>query len=432
MTKRNQTKLTKGTTLTVQFSALANGGTCVGTVIEKDSPYTGLKVFVKGVVPSETAIVRITNTQGNFCEGELIELKTTSKKRIPAPCPFYEAGCGGCDYQYIETSTQRELKREMVEQILKYQANIIPENGVYLIGEDLPSYHYRKRITLHINKAGKIGFFQKRSGDVIECDKCLLIVNELNQLLPALKDFIKQNPTLFSGMILEYHEDNYFLVFKTSSFKPSQSYWQNLLTPLFPYFTAIHISFNDNIIYQYAKNPSDKFPFGHFCQVNTEGNKVLVEHILSKIQGHDITEFYAGAGNFSFPLASQGKNVTAIELDPALVQYANVLISQYKELSARLKFVASSTEKYLKRGLTSETILLDPPRSGAAQLSEACRPDKQKEIVYVSCYPATLTRDLKTLVSHGYQVKEVAVLDMFPQTQHVETICLLTPRRDTK
>jgi len=160
---------------------------------------------------------------------------------------------------------------------------------------------------------------------------------------------------------------------------------------------------------------------GHFAQVNPQGNELLKQLVLDLAIGKEICELYAGAGNLSLMLAQAGRRVEAVETDEQLVKFGEKQARALK-LERHLTFFNLSAERFVKEHSLLPTVILDPPRGGAKEVVKYFRPGKVKNIVYVSCNLPTLCRDLKTLVEAGYSLERVLVLDMFPQTGHVEII----------
>lgn len=422
--KRKKNSLCVGERVRVHFKALAHGGTCIGDITEGAAK--GVKVFAAGVIPGEDAVITIKENRGNFCEGELSELLSTAPARVTPPCPYFTQplnGCGGCDLQHIEVKTQRQLKLALVQNTILHQGGASAKNGASDASDGLPPFHYRHRVTLHTDSNGKVGFYKKKSGELIEIERCLLVTDEINLVLPFVKEFVKKHPALISGVVLEFHEGEHFLLLKIVKGKVTA--WDSWLTELKPHFHSIKLESDGVQLFQY-KRRDNTIPFGHFSQVNEEANVRLVNLVCSEITGSVITELYAGAGNFSIPLAQMGKKVTAVELDPELTKYGTLLASQKNIAPGNLHFINSSVERYLKRASLAESVLLDPPRSGARVVAEVCDPTKQREIVYVSCNPATLARDIKIFTTNGFILQKIITLDMFSQTQHIETVALLS------
>jgi 23S rRNA (uracil1939-C5)-methyltransferase len=159
--------------------------------------------------------------------------------------------------------------------------------------------------------------------------------------------------------------------------------------------------------------------------VNLEGNDLLKDKVSSLVTHRDVTDLYAGAGNFSIPLAKRDHFVDAVELDPELIAFGRLAAFKNGIADNRLTFIEESCERYVKTHKLKTSVLLDPPRSGADAVAKVLNPNITRQVVYVSCSLPTLCRDVKTLADKGYSLVEMWVVDMFSQTYHVETISLL-------
>ena len=414
---------------TVRCLALAHGGTMVCEVIAGEESHIGKKAFVAGLCPGEVAEVIITEDKRSFVQADLVTIHQRSAERIEAPCPFF-AACGGCDLQFLPISTQRRLKREMFESTLMRQAGLTVPGGVSLLGDDLPAYGYRRRITLHLDLNGQLGFYRPGSGDVVPIDRCLLATDTLNQLIERLLTFSLTIAPAVAGIAIEEFYDDSVPVFhlrdhlSVDSTKEVEIYLKER-------FSLARLMRRGKIVADWHRGLSEEqqvefATLNHFSQVNEQGNQLLIERVLEHLDDQsEITEFYAGSGNFSFALARRGKVVDAVEVDSQLVTLGSD--RAVREELENLTFIQSSCERYVDspRYRVRQSVLLDPPRSGARELAESLDPKLIEKIVYVSCALPTLARDLKILVARGFTLVNVAIVDMFAQTHHTESVSLL-------
>lgn len=402
--------------------ALAHGGAFVCQELGQQEPRSSKKLFVREVVPGEVILVEPTTEHKNFTEAKQLEVLEPSAHRVIPPCRYFSR-CGGCDLQHIEGAYQRELKLEMVKSALLRQAKIEPRLGFELLGAKLPYFHYRSRVTLHLSLAGELGFFEQGSRQLVPIVECLLADALLNATLKALSLFTSQLAPLAALIGLEKEEQGCFVII----YLREERRFEELGS--LPFFSELKSAFPKLKIFEQKKpvfsQPAQALGCGHFSQVNPEANQELVRAVLRAITENEVTELFAGAGNFSLPLARAGKLVTAVELEGELVKLGEHLAAQ-ESLAGRIEFVRSSAEAFARKTAAQKgCLLLDPPRSGAKFVLEKLKPGAYNHIVYVSCSLPTLTRDLKTLLSLGYQLEKVEVLDMFPQTHHVETVSSL-------
>jgi len=249
-------------------------------------------------------------------------------------------------------------------------------------------------------------------------------IQQLRGLLPVLESSI-------DALVIEEHEGDIFVAAKLreDALERVDHEESPALKALSEEFDNLAILDHERPLFsQYKRQPEvveqRVFPTGRFSQINTEGNAVLVEQVLKLVSHPEVTDLYAGAGNFSLPLAASGRLVDAVELDKELIEMGERLAFSNRIPSDRLFFHLGSCEQFVQRNPLRATVLLDPPRSGADAVAKALDSKVTKQVIYVSCGLPTLCRDAKTLTARGYTLKKAWVVDMFAQTHHVETISL--------
>lgn len=414
-----------GELVEVSPSALTPGGAFIGKIEHGPEELVGKKVFIMGAAPGERVRARITADEKKLAHAELIEVLTPSSDRVDAPCPYVK-DCGGCQLQHLTLEAQRAAKRSMIDDFFRIHVGVQPANGTEVAQGELPALHYRRRISLHLNKAGELGFYRRNSGDVVPIRECLISQPVLNRALATLLPHTNALCAWCAGVVLEEFRGKPVYIFKSDPEGREidaaerafvQEHFENFKITRRERVDAWRCGFAD-------VDESEFLSLSHFSQINEEGNRVLVEWVTRLVSGTEITELYAGSGNFSLPLAERGCRVQAVEIDQALIQYGRAR-AERAGVAHRLIFHHASAEQYLKRDIAADTLLLDPPRSGARAVAQNIRADKVPEIVYVSCSLPTLTRDLKDLRARGYFIERCVLVDMFPQTDHVETITLL-------
>jgi 23S rRNA (uracil1939-C5)-methyltransferase len=408
--------------MTEAFSVTALGLAYGGKFVCRceDSPQQK-KVFVAGIAPGETGQVEILAEEKNLLRAKLLKVLTPSPARRQPPCPIY-GKCGGCNLQYIDIPTQRAAKLEMVRTMLRFQGKLDLGDKVYLIGEDLPEFNYRRRITLHVDPKGVFGFYRTNSTEVVALKECLISNARINRSLPALHVIFPKLGAKICAVNLEDIDDNIFYVFQLREGAQLLESEIQLLKDTFQDFKVTrkaHTVLSHSHLRSAIDSPN---AVGCFSQVNAAANQILIDTVVAITPAGAVTDLYAGAGNLSIPLARAGHAVTAVELDPQLVAYGK---SRANEDHLKVTFKTGNCDSYVESVRLSPTVVLDPPRAGARNVVIHFDSTITKTIIYVSCDLPTLTRDLRDLVQRGYQVDEVAVLDMFPQTHHVETISVL-------
>lgn len=423
------------THFTSTLRALAHGGAAVGEVsaCASNPELIGKTSFIPLCIPGEEVEAKLDADHKNYVEGSLIKINSPSPFRIPAPCPYF-GECGGCNLQHIELEAQRNFKLDMVQGYLQRHAGVQDMSGVTLDGSDLAGFAYRKRVILHVNREGQVGFYHKKTKRILEVDICLIAVPEINQTLKVLTSSMKEFGGIVDDIVVEFVDGQLFVELKLRPRLKNGKQGEfavilaTLLKDQFPNLTVsfhaipLFVSHNGTEI----KAEEQEFPVGHFSQVNDAGNALLQKLVLEFCaDAQEITELFAGAGNFSFPLARQASKVVAVEADRALVRYG-ILMAEKLGLSDRIEFVRKSCEKYVRKYPLLPCLVIDPPRCGAQEVAEKVDPIITKRIVYVSCALPTLCRDIKILSDKGYVLEQTRVIDMFPQTHHVETVSLLT------
>jgi 23S rRNA (uracil1939-C5)-methyltransferase len=359
----------------VTIHDVAFGGAGVGRLAD------GKVVFVPFTLPGEVVRVRLIKTRKDFSQGELIEVLKPSPARVPAPCVYF-AQCGGCQYQHINYSDQLRMKekqiRDTLERIGKFKT--VPPIAIESSDE---SYGYRNKITVHRGQNDDIGFYAPDSRTVIDIEKCIISTESVNAKLAELREkrFVPEHVTL------------------TDSSERSGS------------------------------------PEGSFHQVNSK----MAEKLLYWVRGHinprarsQLFDLYCGSGFFAFGLSDLFPKVTGLERDQKAIHLATQRAAQIK--APHVQFFATDVESHIDwllkdLSMESTTVLLDPPRDGLPKtVVSSLAKAKPASLIYISCNPATLSRDLKLLMEiqpETYSFQALGFFDMFPQTAHIELVAVL-------
>lgn len=414
-----------------EMYALATGGACVGEILSPEAK-TGKKAFIPYTIPGEKVTGEVTFEKPSYVEAKLLQILIPSPDRQTPPCKYFGT-CGGCDLQHMNLRAQREYKRKMVEDTLRIQAKVAPADGVSILGENLPGLHYRRRVSLHLNREGQLGFYMKHGRKIAEIDECLIVTHAINQIIKSHRTLLAKLAPEAETVTIEDHGGKIFIALEL--FPRNEPKLDSLIAK--PEFTALQslvyslqVNYRHKKIYPFSDSGQDSAPVGHFSQNFDAANKLMQEKVLELAAGEKITDLYAGAGNLSFPLAKNGAEVLAVELDPALVKYGES-IRDSLGLDEKLRFERSSCEKWIEKNSAGKVVVLDPPRSGAMEVAKQLDPLVTQNIVYVSCYLATFARDIGLMSARGFTLKKVWVLDMFPETYHVEIIAHLVPSAAT-
>ena len=367
-------------------------------------------IFIKNALPKELVEVKIIKDKKNYQEGIVTNYIKKSDKRINPKCPYYEQ-CGGCNLMHLNYQDQIKYKQEKIENIIhKYVDKFIKVNKI-IPCENI--YNYRNKITFHVNN--KIGLYEDNTNNIIEIDKCLLADNKINKILKELKT-------------LKLNKDE---ITVRSSYNDSLIYYKNKDNLI--NINCNNIINNNTIIkgnnYIIEKLKDFKFIISptSFFQVNTKQTIILYDLIkeLAKPNKNDILlDLYCGTGTIGLYLSKESKEILGIELNKEAIIDANK--NKLLNNINNAKFIAGDAKEIIKKlKYKPDIIIVDPPRSGLYKgMIKDLINFKANKIIYVSCDPITLSRDLQEL-KEQYIIKEIQPVDLFPNTYHIEDIVLL-------
>ncbi|MCK9295756.1 MAG: 23S rRNA (uracil(1939)-C(5))-methyltransferase RlmD [Desulfobulbaceae bacterium] len=436
--------------LTVQIEKLIIGGSGLGRLPD------GKVVLVPYVLPGEEVEVRPVSKKKNYMEARAVKVLQPSADRVNPPCPYFPQ-CGGCDFQHVRSESQADLKNRILLEQLE-RSGLKQDSGSFLL-PPMPSpkvFHYRQRIRLHVGKAGELGFHRSQSHEVIAIRACLLAGPLLNDVLDYLinkSPFAKVSSLTTSLELLLSPAEDLVVILLHLSRKPRPAERKVLEeiagghSRIKQLVVAAAGSGNPDV---FSRNKiGDEPPLlsfsqvmpagdslrmtiepGGFCQVNSDQNEKLIALVmeLAKLDaGHKVLDLFCGMGNFSLPLARQAQAVVGMDLQRSAIRSAN----RNAEINGMVNCIftqnsaLAGAKGLVVKGEKFGTALLDPPRQGCAEIIPYLPELGVSQIIYISCDPATLCRDLVILEGEGYGVEKMKMVDMFPQTHHLETIVLL-------
>ncbi|MFD1806954.1 23S rRNA (uracil(1939)-C(5))-methyltransferase RlmD [Pasteurella oralis] len=394
--------------------------------------------FIENALPQETVEVQVLEEKRQYGQGIVHKFLQTSPKRQQPKCPYYSK-CGGCQSQHIPLELQRDAKQKaLFQRLTKLQPHTVLMP--MLAGEQ---WHYRRRVKLSMkynlnNKQLEIGFRQKNSQRIVHIQQCDILEIALNQLLPKLN-------TLFTQWSMPKNLGHLELVKADNGIAMLLRYSGNLSKTdrtLLLNFAAqeqlmlflqddyqVQQVYGNSPYYQLNNNLQLHFDVRDFIQVNKQLNAQMINIALDwlelKATDH-VLDLFCGMGNFTLPLSRLVQRVVGIEGVRAMVQKAEKNAEQNQCNNVQF-YQADLDKSFADQAWANQQfnkILLDPPRSGAAfALNAICELNAEK-ILYVSCNPATLIRDTEILQKFGYRLQKVAMIDMFPNTGHLESISL--------
>jgi len=392
MSTENDSNFTSN--VAVKIEKLAIGGAGVAR-------HDGLVIFVPNAAPGDELLVKITSKKKNFAEAQIVQILTPGPARRAAPCPIADR-CGGCNWQHISEEEQRHQKDLVVRETL---AKFLPgmELPFLPLKESPLTLRYRNRIQPKYHR-GHFGFFARRSHEIVEAKDCPITEEKLTAEFAKVKSELDK---------------------KFRDAKETQ---------------RIEMYLDQNETPQWLLMGEEKEGIG-FSQVNRFQNEDLIKTVLQWSEGAEysrVFDMYAGSGNFTFPLAEKyrAQKIIAAELDSKLVQKAQEKIQASGSLNKRVQYYISDVALFLKRTRleNQDLVVLDPPRAGADEfVMKALAHASVQKIIYISCHPVSLARDLKYFFETQAQLpgerklklQKIQCFEMFPQTDHVETIAEL-------
>ncbi|TCK89044.1 23S rRNA (uracil1939-C5)-methyltransferase [Natranaerovirga hydrolytica] len=435
----------------------------IGDKGEGIGKYEGYTIFVKDAYVEDEVKVKLTKVKKNYAFGRLIEIIKPSPYRIEPPCEVYKQ-CGGCQIQGLDYDKQLVFKEKKVKDALERIGKLKNININTIIGMEHP-FFYRNKSQYPVKRDNegnlKIGFYATRSHHVIEHEKCY-IGNPVNEsIIEIIKQYVHNNN------ISIYDEENHkglmrHILIRAGHFTkeimvcivingkdlPQKDQVIKALTTI-PNMKSISVNINTektNVIlgHQTKKlwgtdyildtlgNITYQISPQSFYQVNTVQTEKLYNKVLeyAQIKGDEtIWDIYCGIGTITLYLAQKAKKVYGVEIVKEAIEDARKN-AQMNNIN-NVEFYTGKAEdviprKYNEEGIYADTIVVDPPRKGCDESVLKTIVDiSPKKMIYVSCDPSTLARDLKYLCENGFEVKEVQPVDMFGHTVHVECVVLM-------
>ncbi|NJC86935.1 MAG: 23S rRNA (uracil(1939)-C(5))-methyltransferase RlmD [Desulfuromonas sp.] len=420
--------------LELEIETLTFGGRGLGH-------YDGKAVFVPYTAPGDRVRCRATRERAHFVEAQLCEVLQPSRLRRTPPCPV--AGkCGGCDWQHLPYVEQLAWKERLFhDQLLR--SGVASVEALLPIAPAPDEWAYRNRMQFKCRQtpAGFVaGFYRHASHYVVDAPRCLLAMPAIHAAYTFLRSVLPTAPRpeaipqvdiscsddLHPAVLLHVLPDAYADV----------RGWLRETTGQGGFAAAIQSGRKDSIETVVGDaglvTAVDAPPFslrvgaGGFAQVNPEQNRRLVDAVVAAaaLSGTErVLDLYCGVGNFTLPLARRAGSVIGVEsYAPAIV---DAVANASRHAVSNIAFHAEPAEGAVLRHGPFDLVLLDPPRTGAYAVMRDLLELRPRRILYVSCDPVTLTRDLQPLVHNGYKVASARPLDLFPQTWHIESLTVL-------
>lgn len=418
------------------ITGLVHGGRGIGRS-------DGKAVFVPLTAPGDRVVCRPVRSKHSYVEAELVTLLEPAAGRREPPCPYF-GECGGCQWQHLGYPEQTRWKeRIFAEQMLHNK--IAPEECQAPIVPAPDEWHYRNRVQFkcHLTETGLVtGFYRSSSRFVVDIERCLLLPAELQRVLGLLRDELPGAPCPDQIPQVDVAcGDSGGLRVLLHALPPARRAmrrWLRDFAQRHQLSACLQAGRKDTIELVHGEADLsvvvDQPPLllrygpGGFAQVNSAQNRRMVDEMLAilDLQGdEEVLDLFCGMGNFSLPIARRAGQVTGVE------EYAPAIASASSNAAANrlhnLVFSVADAATAMTRRDSGvwDLVVLDPPRSGSYRTSRELLKSMPRRILYISCDPATLVRDLKPLVHGGYRVRSARAFDLFPQTWHIESMTLL-------
>ena len=452
---KKQIPVKKNDNIEVLFEDLTHDGAGVAKV-------DGYPIFVANALPGEKANIIVTKTNNGYAFGRLMEILEKSPDRVEISTEDRNK-YGGCQIQHLSYAGQLKFKEKQVRDVMARIGKLEDVTIHPIIGMDEP-LHYRNKAQVPVGeKEGKLvaGFFKPRSHDIVETKESVIQHPAINEAVQVVKDIFSElgipayNEKTHKGVLRhimarygkQTGELMVVLVTRTTSIPFVEKIVKEIIARL-PHVKSIvqnvnmkktnvilgettNVLWGSEVIYDFIGNVKFAISAKSFYQVNPDQTKVLYDKALeyAGLTGEEtVIDAYCGIGTISLFLAQKAKKVVGVEIVSDAIEDArrNAELNDIKNV----EFAAGSAEtvisNWYNEGNSADVLVVDPPRKGCDEaLLQTILEMKPKKVVYVSCNPGTLARDLRILEDGGYKTVEIQPVDMFPMTTHIENVASL-------
>jgi len=407
-------------------------------------------IFTRGALPGEKVVASRTLSRAKYEEADVVEVIKPSTDRIDPKCAVYGI-CGGCSFQHLSSLNQINVKHDWLQSAFTGQAKVQPKE--WLEPVQVESWGYRRKARLGVRYVAKkekvlVGFRERKSSFVTVMSRCevlhpslgdnLELLSEcieslsIKEHVPQIEVAIAEQDTILILRHLQSLNDNDKEILNDFAKKLSITWYLQSggLDTIKPLSNPVQLTYSlpkHDIVMSFLPND--------FTQVNFELNKKMISlaiDLLDLNEKDNVIDLFCGLGNFTLPISRYVNEVVGIEGDRGLVERAKANaeandITNASFYKADLFEDVSGFEWF--RGRNYNKALIDPARTGAIEIVELLPKLKVERVVYVSCNPATLARDTARLIDLGFSLESAGVMDMFPQTAHVESIALFVRKK---
>lgn len=376
-------------------------------------------IFVKNALPEEEVEIKIINDKNSFSVSEVTNYLKLSKDRIKSKCPYFEV-CGGCNLLHLNYENTLTFKQNKIKELLK-KNKINYDKEIEIIKNDNPFY-YRNKISLKIEN-GKLGYYEENTHKLIEIKECITTKHSINEVIKNYKLLNLDNAKL---TIRSNNNDEILLIIESK-----KKDYNIELAKLKEKIKLVGIIYNDrtiygeNFFYERINNKLFKVSYNSFFQVNENITSKLFDLInINTDKDSTVLDLYSGVGTLGIVASTKVKEVYSMEIVKNAV--LNGITNAKLNKRDNIKFMLGDVSKLISKvDLSFDTLIIDPPRKGLDKKTREFILKKiPKKIIYVSCDPNTLIRDLKELESN-YEITDFKIMDMFSYTYHVESFVVL-------
>ena len=425
-------------------------------------------IFVDNAAPQEKVLAEIYSINKNFAKAKIIEILEPSKSRVKPFCAMANI-CGGCCWQHISYEEQLKQKKQIVQETIKKIALEDIEIKDVIPSPQITEFRHKIQYPIAQTKVSKrilAGYYKKNSHDLVNIKHCPIQPSQIDEIIEFIREESKNcNVTGYDEskhkgnlrhIVIRHSQatDEILVIFVVNDFKLRKTVKTLALNVFEKYKNIIGclVNFNDKktnsilgkttqpIVGQefYTEKIGDKIyqvSAGSFFQVNPNSAKNILDTvkniIAEKLDKPEILDAYSGVGSFGIYLGDIAKNVVCVEDYPPATADAikNIELNNYKNFEVLTGDAKLHLENFVKTGRQFDVVIVDPPRKGLAP--EAVKTSSQLSknlIIYISCNPATLARDLKLFKEYGYKTQYIQPVDMFCHTFHIENIAVLTKK----
>ena len=402
------------TVFVVRLERLVYGGEALGRLPD------GRAVFVPYGLPGEEVRIRLVEEKRGHARAELVEVLEPAPGRIAPRCSHFTV-CGGCHYQHMDYPSQLAAKTEILKEQLERIGglNHIPLQPAVASPQ---AWYYRNNVQFHLTGEGKLGYQVARTNRPFPIRECHLPEEPLNRLWPQIE--IEPMPGLERISLRMGANEEQMIILESSDPQPLDFSVEDLpvsVVHLGPGGSLV-LAGSDHIIVEVLER-SFMVSAASFFQVHTIQAAAMVEHLLANLPlkpDATVLDVYCGVGLFSAFLAPRVKRLVGIEISPDACEDYSVNLDEFDNVEL---YEALAEDVLTSQRLDPDIVVLDPPRAGLGiRTMDGLLAQDASHLAYVSCDPSTLARDAKRLVAGGYQLKQITLFDLFPQTYHIESI----------